>query len=136
MINEYKILTKELSDKLTPEHTISAKEFSDKLTNLAVYMPKEKPKIYAIASYLALRLGDGILSPKGFVSAFEYIFYDMYRGVDGCNGNSLPENLRDPLGVEYSIAYRKVPQIAKAICPEEFAKEVAQECIKSFRRDL
>ena len=113
---------------------ISAEDLKDKLAHLASHIPGETPKVYEVAQYLASRLGDGDLSPRGFVSAFELMFIDMQRGVDGYTNEPLPENLRDQLGIAYSTAYRKVPLIANAICPEEFAKSVVQEASEVFGR--
>ena len=119
---------------MTIDENVSAKNMKDKLTNLAAYMPGETPKVYAVADYLASRLGDGDLSPDGFVGAFELMFVDIQRGVDGYTNKPLPENLRDPLGIAYSTAGRKVPLIAEAICPEEFAQAVKKISCKYFRR--
>ena len=119
---------------MTIDETVSTKDLKNRLTNLASHMPGETPKVYAVAEYLATRLGDGALLPEGFVAAFQLMFIDMQRGVDGYTGKPLPENLRDPLGVAYSTASRKVPLIAEAICPKEFARLVAQKSVEYFAR--
>jgi hypothetical protein len=106
------------------ELTVSGKDLQDKLLRLSEYMPSETPKLYAAATYLASRLGDGDLNPRGFASAFELLFQDMMFGIDGYTNEPIPKNLRDPLGIAYSMASRKVPIIAEAICSKDFANEV------------
>jgi len=131
IVSKYHDYYHEKGEKMTIDETISAEELKDRLTDLATYMSEERPKVYAVASYLASRLGDGELSPRSFVEAFELMFLDMQRGIDGYTGNPLPEELRDPFGIAYFTASRKIQAIAEAICPKKFADLVKQETIKT-----
>ena len=96
----------------------------EKLVNLEKYMPMPKQhKTYEFGRFLAGRL-DSELYPVGFVTACELALYDLKTGIDGITNKPINNNLVGYPAMVYAAIEITIPEIAKAIFPTEFAREV------------
>ena len=102
---------------------ISTEEIKEKLRNLKEYMPGEPEITYDFATYLANRLNPK-LNPGGFQISAELLLSDMKKGVDSFTRQAMSRNLAGYPPNLYAILRGTVPDIAKAVCPEDFAKSV------------
>jgi hypothetical protein len=107
---------------------IQTDEIKAKLRDLKAYLPERDDVTYKFGSYLAERLeGHPELLPMGFKMAAELALYDLEKGVNGFTSEPIRSSL-----VGYPMMYRlmsmEIPNIADAVCPPEFAKEVREFC--------
>ena len=107
------------------EGVISTEPIKEKLRNLRQYMPNQEDVIYKFGAYLAERLYPE-LNPGLFVMAVELALYDLQRGVDGFTGEPIRSKLVGYPPVIYKMLRMHVPDIAEAVCPEDFAKGIRE----------
>ena len=109
----------------------------EKLKNLREYMPEQEDLVYEFGAYLAQRLNPELVS-EGFNMAAELALYDLQTGVDGFTGKPLMNRLVGYPSAIYGFLRFQVPDIAKAVCPEEFAHGVRefQEKVNAKMREL
>lgn len=105
------------------EEVISMEPVKEKLRNLRKYMPSQQDVIYEFGAFLADRLNLELDSQE-FHTAAELALSDLQKGVDGFTGNPVQSRLVGLPFKSYFLLAAKVPQIAKAVCPEDFAKGV------------
>ncbi len=100
----------------------------EKLRNLREHMPEEEDIIYKFGEYLAERLGEDSskIYPVGFNLTAELALQDLTKGVDGYTGKPIKNSLTGYPQMFYIILGTRMPQIADAVCPAEFAKEVME----------
>lgn len=98
-----------------------------KLKRLGEFMPHADEVICGYASYLADHLNPELV-PEGFNLAAELAIEDLRRGGDyGAQGRRpVPAHLVGYPPMIYSLMRMQIPQIAEAVCPPEFAKEVTR----------
>jgi len=58
--------------------------------------------------------------------AAECALYDLQNGVDGFTGQSIRSRLVGYPPMIYELLKIQVPEIAEAVCPEDFAKGVRE----------
>ncbi len=104
---------------------ISMEPVKDKLKNLKDYIPKGDDFLYDFGAYLADRLNPELV-PVGFNFACEASIEDLRRGGDyGEHGKvDVPLSLTGYPPAMYGLLRMRIPEIAKAVCPLEFAEEV------------
>ena len=56
----------------------------------------------------------------------ELALYDLETGVDGYTGEPIRNELAGYPPLIYAILRKKVPEIAEAVCPEDFANGVRE----------
>ncbi|PJE81236.1 hypothetical protein COU58_03555 [Candidatus Pacearchaeota archaeon CG10_big_fil_rev_8_21_14_0_10_32_42] len=105
------------------DEVISMEPVKEKLKNLRKYMPNQDDTIYDFGAYLADRLNPELFS-QGFNMAAELALYDLQTGVDGFSGQPIRSRLVGYPSMIYGLLSMQVPQIAEAVCPEDFAKGV------------
>ena len=103
---------------------ISTEGMREKLENLRDYMPGEDKTIYEFGGFLASRLNQEELAPIGFNVTSELALYDLQAGVDGFSQQPIRNGLVGYPTVIYAMLKMRIPDIAKAVCPEDFAREV------------
>ena len=104
---------------------ISTEEMKEKLRNLKEYMPKEEDVLYSFGRYLAKRLeGHPELVPEGFNVTVELALHDLQKGIDGYTQKPIQSRLVGYPPIIYSLLRMRTPDIAKAVCPEDFAEGV------------
>ncbi|HUW43418.1 MAG TPA: hypothetical protein VMV95_00440 [Bacillota bacterium] len=102
---------------------ISMEPIKEKLKGLREHMPDQQDVIYDFATYLADRLNPELV-PQGFNMAAELALYDLEKGVDGFTGQPIQSRLVGYPSMIYRLLRMQVPQIAEAVCPEDFAQGV------------
>lgn len=109
------------------EKAIQTKEVKEKLKNLRKYLPGQEQIVYDFAAKLADRLNPELV-PAGFNTAAELLLYDAQKGVDGYTGQPLGGHfhLIGYLPQLYAALRMSIPDIAEAVCPEDFAKGVKE----------
>jgi hypothetical protein len=105
------------------DEAISMEPVKEKLRNLREHMPDQQDETYAFGAYLADRLNPKLV-PMGFNMAAELTLYDLEKGVDGFSGQPINSVLVGYPSMVYDLLRTQVPQIAEAVCPEDFAKRV------------
>ena len=106
---------------------ISTEPIKEKLRNLAELMPKEHEVLYHFGEYLAERLGSHpTLLPQGFNITAELALYDLQTGVDGYTGKPIRSHLVGYSSQIFNFLRMRVPDIADAVCPEDFSREVRE----------
>ena len=95
----------------------------ERLKNLSQHMPNHSPITYDFGLFLADRLNPRLV-PRGFVMAVEFALYDLEKGVDGFTKRPLDGRLTGCPSIFYHLLRMQTPQIAEAVCPEDFAREV------------
>jgi len=119
-------------DKLT-----SMEPVKEKLRNLRVHMQDVPDIVYEFGDFLANRLNPEIF-PIGFNVAAEFALNDMREGTDSFSRQPIKERglVGDPPEV-YAGLSMYIPEIAEAVCPEDFAQEVVQvyEKVKAKMRE-
>jgi len=108
---------------MAEEKAIAMEPVKEKLRNLRTYMPKAHDGIYTFGQLLAERLNPEIV-PDGFYLAAELLVDELQKGVDGRSGKKIINSLTDNPPVVYWVLRREIPNIAKAVCPEDFAAGV------------
>ena len=104
--------------------SISTEEIARKLRNLREIMPDEDGTLYQFGEFLADRLGTHPLAPRGFNMAAELCLYDLQQGVNGFTGQPILSRLVGYPSQIYALLRMRVPDLADATCPEDFAKGV------------
>lgn len=112
------------------DDAINTDEMKKKLQNLREYMPGETRFFYDFGSYLATRLNSR-LNPIGFNMAAVLTLYDLETGVNGFTGERVPASLSGMPSVVYGVMATRIPDIARAVCPGDFAKSVDEVCRQS-----
>lgn len=105
------------------EGAISTEPIKKKLRELRQYMPGQPDVIYAFGAYLADKLNPKLV-PPGFNMAAELALYDLQIGVDSFTGQPIRSRLVGQQPQIYVHLSMQVPEIAKAVCPKDFAKGV------------
>lgn len=118
------------------EEAISTEPIKEKLKNLRQYMPGQLDEIYDFAAYLAGRLNPQLL-PRGFYITAKLALYDLEKDVNGLTGQRIRSTLVGYPSLIYELLRVKIPEIAKAVCPEDFAKGVQEfyEQINAIKRE-
>ncbi|GEM_PF-1587403 len=107
------------------DDAIQTSSIIDKLNNLKKYMPNEDETVYHFGAFLANRLPPRRIYPHGFNNAVELALLELESGVDRRTGESLVGSAIVCAGSQfYEIMRMCTPDIAQAVCPEEFAREV------------
>ena len=109
------------------ELKLDTTEIKERLNNLEEYMPDEHEMTYDFAAYLADKLNPTIV-PMGFKMSAELALYYLAKGVDELSGEPIKNRLVGYSPIIYGAISMSIPQIADAVCPEEFAKEVTRLC--------
>ena len=104
------------------DQRISMEPVREKLRNLRKFMPGKHDLVYELGAYLADNLSSPE-DPKVFELAALQSLYELERGIDRFN-NPIKNELVGHLHDTYEILKEYVPGIAKATCPEDFAKAV------------
>ena len=105
------------------EKAISMEPVKEKLCDLEKYMPKEHHSLYKFGKLLSDRINPEI-NPIGFYYAAETLLHDLQAGVDGFSGQPIRDSLAGNPPIFYTVLRWKIPHIAKAVCPEDFANGV------------
>ncbi len=105
------------------ETAISMEPIKEKLKKLPEIMPGHEQIIYDFGAFLADRLNPELV-PQGFAMAAELALYDAQKGVDGFTGKPISGRLHGYPPQLYAVLRMYVPQIAKTVCPEDFAQKV------------
>jgi hypothetical protein len=124
---------------MSKQEAISMDSIKEKLKNLKEYMPDQEDVICDYAKLLADVLNPK-LTPAGFHLASQLVLFDLQRGEDGINGTKSPDysiifqRLCGYPQIIHALIGMELPNIVKAVCPEDFAEEVIKECekIKAF----
>jgi len=104
---------------------ISMEEAKKKLAGLEEFMPDSKDftLLYDFGRFLAEYLNPKLV-PIGFVMGCELALNDLQTGVNGFTRKPIRGSLIGyPPGI-YALLRMEIPRIAKAVFPEDFAKEV------------
>lgn len=107
------------------DNAISMEPVKKKLENLQEHLPNQNPMVYEFAEFLAARLNPELV-PPGFVMATELALADLRKGVDGFTGKPISGNLSGYPRQLYAGLRMYIPEIIKAVCPEDFAKGVKE----------
>ncbi|MBS3150625.1 hypothetical protein J4425_02365 [Candidatus Woesearchaeota archaeon] len=110
-------------NKMSIDGAISMEPVKEKLRNLREHMPDQQDVIYDFGAHLADRLNPELV-PQGFNMAAELALYNLQKGVDGFSGQPIRSRLVGYPSMIYGLLRMQVPQIAEAVCPEDFAKGV------------
>lgn len=105
------------------EGAMSMEPVQEKLRNLPEHMPDQEQIVYDFGTFLADRLNPSLV-PQGFAMAAELALYDAQQGKDGFTGQPVSGRLHGYPPQLYAVLRMSVPQIAEAVCPEDFAKGV------------
>ena len=105
------------------ENSLSMEPVKEKLRALPDYMPKEDDTLYQFGAFLAERFHDSLV-PEGFMMGAELALYDLQTGVDGFSGQPIRSRLVGSPPMIYGLLRMRVPDIAEAVCPPEFAEGV------------
>ncbi|MDO8528629.1 MAG: hypothetical protein Q7S06_01920 [Nanoarchaeota archaeon] len=107
------------------DEAISMEPVKAKLKNLREHMKGEYETLYRFASYLADELNPELV-PEGFNLTCELSLENLRRGGDyGKEGRvAVPSNLVGYPQVIYSFLRMRIPDVAKAVCPPDFAERV------------
>ena len=106
---------------------IAAQPIVEKLRNLRQYLPDQNEVVYDFGAFLAERLEKHPnIIPVGFNVMAELGIYDLQRGIDGFTDKPITSRLVGYPSQIYTLFKMIVPDIAKATCPEDFAKEVKE----------
>lgn len=95
----------------------------EKLKHLQDYLPNQQKIVYDFAVYLADKLNQKLV-PRGFNVTAALTLYDLEKGVNGFTGQPIQSRLVGCPSVIYRLLEMQVPEIAEAVCPEEFAQGV------------
>ncbi len=105
------------------EYAISMEPVKEKLRNLQEYMPDGLDIIYDFGKYLADKLPPKLV-PIGFNIATGAMINALEAGVDEVSGEPIRNSLTGYDSIAYYLLREIVPDIAEAVCPEDFAKDV------------
>lgn len=111
---------------MTLEKVVSMESIKEKLKDLKRYMPEQPPIVYDFGAFLADRLNSDLVA-AGFVLATELALNDMEAGVDGFTGKRISGRLSGyPSQIYAILRAMQLPEIVRAVCPEDFAKDVEE----------
>lgn len=119
---------------MSQQKAISMEPVKEKLRNLKDYMPGGEEFVYNFGKFLADRLNPQLIS-SGFNVAAELALHDLEQGVDGFSKQPIRNGLEGYPSPVYAALRMQVPDIAKAVCPEEFAKGV-KEFYEQVKADM
>jgi len=114
------------------ETTISTRHIKERLINLREYNPGFGPGVYKFAERLANRLHLEIV-PQGFYIAATLLLEDIKNKVDGITKQpidpceiftSLNKTKLEFLPILVDNIHSMIPEIARAVCPKDFADDV------------
>ena len=105
---------------------ISTEEIKEKLQNLKDHMPNKPEFTYDFGTYLATRLEQSEINPLGFNMTVQRVLYDLAKGIDGFTMKPVPSSLSGMPVTYYAAMRTRIPEIARAVCPADFAERVAQ----------
>ena len=108
--------------KMDKLEAIPMDEVKNKLNNLKEHLPDQEDVIYEFGKFLAGRLNPQ-LNPRGFNLGMELAFYDLQQGVDGFTRKPIEGRLAGYPSQLYTALSLSAPEIAKAVCPKDFAEE-------------
>lgn len=88
--------------------------------------------IKEFSRFLSPRLNDELV-PVGFVlgcdlALYDLALYDLSKGINGYTQEPIKNRLVGYPSMIYMLIKARVPEIAKAIFPSEFADEVSKIC--------
>lgn len=83
--------------------------------------------IKAFGQFLSPRLADELFA-IGFVFGCDLALCDLSKGIDGYTNEPIQNQLVGYPSMVYTLIKRRVPDIANAIFPSEFADEVLEIC--------
>jgi len=106
------------------ETAISMEPVKAKLRTLQQHMPNEDSLIYDFGAYLADRLNPELV-PAGFFLEAELTLHDLQADIDGYTQQPVPRRFQGYPPVLYAVLSMRVPEIAAATCPDDFAQGVA-----------
>lgn len=114
-----------MTEEKLESKAISMEPMKEKLRNLKEYLPGEDNFMYNFGKYLADTLNPELI-PEGFNLACELAIDALRKGGDyGSYGKvKVPPSLVGCPSMLYSVLRMRIPAIAKAACPPEFAEEV------------
>lgn len=98
----------------------------DKLRQLEEFITDGDEVLYDFGRFLADRINPELM-PLGFVNAVTLAVYDLKAGVDGFTGQRISGTLASLPDILYSQLPMSAARIAKAVYPEDFAKQVEAE---------
>ena len=119
------------------ENLILTEPVKEKLKNFRKYLPEEDDFTCQFASYLASRLNPKLF-PEGFSLMYTLAVADLRRGgIYDSRNVKVPINLIGYPDVIYDQLEMKMPYIAEAVCPPEFAREVRKnyEDVRNLMRE-
>jgi len=105
---------------MAEKKALSMDEAKQKLAELKKYLPDATDDLIDFGCFLAGRLNP-TLAPRGFVIACGLALYDLQQGIDGLTKKPIHSKLVGYPSMIYGLIRMEIPEIAKAIFPEEFA---------------
>lgn len=100
--------------------TISMEEPAQKLNCLSNVSDLTQRFGHFLAEYIL----EEIITPEGFVIAYNAALHDLQAGVSSYTGKPIKNNLCGYRQGLYRILQTKIPDVAKTVFPEKFAAEV------------
>ena len=104
----------------------------ERLKNLEEYLPGQDQAIYSFGNFLAQRLNPK-LNPLGFINMYEWVLMDLNKGTSH-PGVPIPSDLAGYPPQFYAVLRILMLDIAKAVCPEDFAQEVKESYEKAMTK--
>ena len=104
--------------------SIATEEPKQRLDALKEYIPGHPEVVYDFGRFLKEYLGDDPIDPLGFISVCEFAIIDIEAGVNSLTGEPIKNKLIGCPSNVFSAIEAYIPEIAKAIFPDEFAEEV------------
>ncbi len=106
---------------------IPTEPIREKLRNLREYIPNQGILLYEFSDLFAERLGGHpTINPIGFNLTAELTLHDLETGVSPGQSFPIKQSLVGYPTMIYAILRTQIPDIAKATCPEDFAKGVKE----------
>ena len=105
------------------DQALSMEEPKKRLENLTEFMPGANDQVLAFGRFLAEYLGSELV-PVGFVMGCELALSDIQNGVNGFTGKPIQSSLVGYPPIIYELVRNKIPDIADAVLPEDFAGKV------------
>ena len=108
---------------------ISMEPVKEKLVNLTTHLPRQDNVFYEFVRYFASTIKSPKLNAHGFGFKYELALLDLMKGGDyGKYGRvTIPAEFSHLIGYPssfYALLGISLPEIARAVCPPEFAEEV------------
>lgn len=105
------------------EGAVQTEPIREKLRNLMEHMPSQDDVFYQFGIFLADRLRNPDIIPAGFNLVVRTALYDLKRGTDSYTREPIRNSLADQGGLFYVALALKIPDIVRAVCPEDFAQK-------------